>query len=453
MSPAPAMHTKHRRADYVAIRALWAAGYAVLLLLPLAFAAMLEPAPGPRPFVVEAAVAVGFIGYALMATQFALVTRLEGLMAPIGVDARTQLHRLMGLATCTFLLIHALPLLWEGSRDVVIHPFTTKWENAAGAAGFWLVLIMSATSLWRRRMRLRYETWRGIHATGAVLAVTFSVIHVLGVSSYAAAVSLAALVVGYAGSAGALWLWHRLLRPALLLRRPWRVAEVHEESAATRTFTVVPEHHPGFTFQPGQFVYLSLRQRPFAGWHPITISSSAGAELSRLELSIKALGDWSGDEVPRIVAGDRVWIDGPYGGFVYDGLPAGRTGLLLIAGGIGITPMRSMLLTLRDRMDPVPVQLIQAARRVEGLLFRDELHALQTQIPLTIHEVLEEPPPQWPGEVGRVTEALLRRVMADNAQPLCYLCGPGPMLDEIEERLMTLGVAERNILTERYFTT
>jgi predicted ferric reductase len=122
-----------------------------------------------------------------------------------------------------------------------------------------------------------------------------------------------------------------------------------------------------------QVGWLSMGKTPFhREEHPISFSSSAeiapGGELS---FTFKALGDWSGKVVREIQPGTRVWLDGPYGVFTPDRQQG--PGYVLIGGGIGITPLYSMCLTLADREDLRPVCLFYGRREYGELTFRDEL--------------------------------------------------------------------------------
>lgn len=170
-------------------------------------------------------------------------------------------------------------------------------------------------------------------------------------------------LAAYALLALLMLLWRRVVRPLQLSRRPWSVASNADIGGDTRLLTVKPVGHGGLAFAPGQFVWLLAgRHALVAQQHPITIASSAEAGADRgLEFAIKAFDDWSGETVPRHAQGTRLWLDGACGALTPDRYPA--LGFVLIAGGLGITPMRSMLLTMRDRGDTRPVLLIHAANR------------------------------------------------------------------------------------------
>ncbi|HZL99353.1 MAG TPA: oxidoreductase, partial [Planctomycetota bacterium] len=289
------------------------------------------------------------------------------------------------------------------------------------------------------------------HGLLAGLAMAATLIHVVGAGGYARSPAVAGVVWGYTALVAALWLRYRLLRPLRLRRRPWVVAANRDEGADTRTLVVQPVGHAGFDFRPGQFAWLNTGPTPLhAEQHPLSISSSAvpGAER-RLEFSIKALGDWSRSTVPALAPGARVWVDGPFGAFTPDRVAF--EGLALIAGGIGIAPLRSMLLTLKDRGDRRPVVLVFAARDRSRAMFADELEALQAQLNLAVVPVYEQPGPGWTGERGFVTAELLRRHLPPGAVRWHYfVCGPGPMMAALERVLADLGVPAGHIHTERF---
>ena len=164
-------------------------------------------------------------------------------------------------------------------------------------------------------------------------------------------------------------------------------------------------------------------------------------------MSIRNLGDFTA-RVSSAAVGQRVWLDGPYGAFTL-GAPADMH--VLIAGGIGITPMMSMLRTLADRGDQRPVLLCYGSKDWESVTFREELDALQARLDLKLVHVLADPPPGWSGERGRIDAALLaRHLPKPYAEHEYFICGPNPMMDAVETALGQLGVPMSKYHAERY---
>jgi predicted ferric reductase len=396
-------------------------------------------------------VACGFVAFALIALELALVSRLRAASEPFGTDVLMLLHRQLGLLALGFLVAHVALLARGGAGLALLDPFSARPLARYGAWALAAVIAIVATSLLRRRLGLRYEAWQAVHVLGAVLAVAAMLAHALAAGAYTSSPAVRGVLVLFAALFLGLLLRYRLVRPLLLVRKPWEVSANRDEGADTRTLVLRPLGHAGIAFEPGQFVWLCTGRSPFfAGQHPLTISSSAEPNAERtLELSIKALGDWSRRDVPALAAGRRAWLDGPYGAFTPDRTPA--QGFVLIAGGIGITPMRSILLTLRDRGDRRPVWLFYAADRRERTVFGAELTRLESELDLRLVYVFEHPDPGWTGERGYVTSAMLRRHLPSRLDQLqFFVCGPAPMMVALERGLQELGVRPGRIQTERF---
>jgi predicted ferric reductase len=238
-------------------------------------------------------------------------------------------------------------------------------------------------------------------------------------------------------------------KPLFMLRRPYRVVEVRRERGDTCTLVMRPEGHGGFRFAPGQFGWLTLWASPFRiTGHPFSFSSSAAVADGRVEMTIRNLGDFTA-RIPSVMVGERVYLDGPYGAFTIDRNPADMH--VLIAGGVGITPMMSILRTLADRGDQRPVTLLYGSKDWESITFREELEALERRLNLTVVHVLAQPPENWTGERGFIDAALFERHLpAPYAEHEYFICGPNPMMDAIEKALGELGVPLAKYHSERY---
>ena len=181
----------------------------------------------------------------------------------------------------------------------------------------------------------------------------------------------------------------RLWKPVLTLRRPYRVTAVRLERGNAWTLALEPEGHPGLRFQPGQFTWLSLWNGPFGmREHPFSFSSSAERQ-GQVAITIRELDDFT-STIKEGQPGQRAYLDGPYGAFSVDRHRS--PGYVLIASGVGITPMMSTLRTLADRGNDQPLLLIYANNTWEDIIFRDELDELPQRLDLTIVHVLRQPP-------------------------------------------------------------
>ena len=425
--------------------------YVLLVITPAAVAIRLDPFAVQRPWLTEFSVALALLAAPIILVQFALVSRLSASARLFGNDALLHFHRFMGLLALAFVLLHPLLLNITGLPWSAWSPFTGTRAAMSGAISLWALVLLALTTLFRARARLSYERWRALHVTLSVVTVVAFFVHVLEVGNYTGAPALRATLGGYVLAFGALLVAYRVVRPLRLRRRPWEIVELVDEGADTHTLRLRPVGHDGFRFDPGQFAWLMTGRSPFSRQqHPITIASSAERPLGgTIDLAVKELGDWSREVVPRLQPGTRVWVDGAFGAFTTE-RKAGQ-GFVMIAGGIGITPMRSMLLTMRDRGDLRHVQLIYAARDRSRMPFLAELETLRESLNLDIVEILEAPPPDWPGERGILSAELLERTLPPQVRRYhCFICGPAPMMNLAEELLMQAGVPGSAIDSERF---
>jgi predicted ferric reductase len=298
---------------------------------------------------------------------------------------------------------------------------------------------------------LPYEAWQQLHGVAALAIVLGAIAHVLAVDRYASAPVVRWLVVFYGALFIGLLVGYRVLRPLWLWRRPWIVTDNRDVGGDTRLVRLAPAGAWRCRFEPGQFAWLITGRTPFAlEQHPLSLASSAELDADgSVEFAIKALGDWSRTVARALVPGTGVWIDGPYGAFTPDRAPG--QGLVLIAGGIGVSPMRAMLRTMRDREDHRPVLLVLAARNWCRVPLRDDLVTLASELPLRIVYVLEDPPAEWRGERGFVTADILRRHLPPHFEHYQYfICGPPAMMNTLEPVLRQLGVPRDRVHTERF---
>jgi predicted ferric reductase len=173
-------------------------------------------------------------------------------------------------------------------------------------------------------------------------------------------------------------------------------------------------------------------------------------QTGNIQFTIRNLGDWSGETVPNLEVGNKVWVDGPYGVFSVDHEQA--QGFVLLGGGVGITPMRSILLTMIQRQDFRPVVLFFATNTENDITFREELIELSNNYPnIKVVIVLSEPPEGWEGESGRISQEILERHLPAQAKRYMYfICGPEPMMDAMEKVLLGMNVPGDHIQTERF---
>jgi predicted ferric reductase len=428
--------------------AVWILVYLLFILAPL-FALLAGSHPPTRDFWTEFSVALGYSGLAMMGLQFGLTARFRYVTEPWGEDVIYHFHRQISLIAVGLVITH--PLILVAVKPELLAP--SNMLEAPLTAHFALLSIFSVialvvTALWRAALKIEYETWHLIHVALAVVAVTAGAVHMVGSGFYLVDPWKRALWIGLTIFWIGLLLYVRIVKPLFMLRRPYRVTEVRKERGDTSTLVMQPDGHPGFRFRPGQFGWLTLLGRPFKiTAHPFSFSSSAAVADGRVEMTIRNLGDFT-SKIHRVPVGRRVYIDGPYGAFTI-GNPADMHAL--IAGGVGVTPMMSMIRTLADQGDKRPVVLLYGVQDWDSITFREELEALKARLNLTIVYVLAKPPAGWTGEQGFINaEVFKRHLPPPYADHEYFICGPGVMMDAIEKALGEMHVPMSKYHSERY---
>ena len=246
--------------------------------------------------------------------QFALVSRLRAASLPFGTDALVQFHQYIGFVCLALVILHPLALTAADLSWRAWNPLAGTLAARSGAAALWALVLLAVTTACRRPLRLRYEVWQGLHLLLSVGAAGAMTVHAVAAGGYARVASVRDVILVYPVVFGLLVLDYRVLRPLRRLSRPWAVVTNRGVGGSTRLIHVRPVGHAGFRFEPGQFAWLITGGTPlWAEQHPLSIASSAERSPSEgVELSIKALGDWSSTTVPDLAPGHRVWIDGPF---------------------------------------------------------------------------------------------------------------------------------------------
>ena len=227
------------------------------------------------------------------------------------------------------------------------------------------------------------------------------------------------------------------------MRHRLRVANIVREAPGVVSLYVTGDHLDELAVRAGQYFQWRFLTRD--GWwraHPFSISSAPNGRW--LRVTIKDLGDWSG-ELQRIGVGTRIFVEGPYG--VLTGARRTRRRVLLIAGGIGITPLRALLEALPG--GPGDLTLIYRVRRPQDIVFREELEALARQRGIVLHLLVGERGSRAMPEDPLAPRALITRV-PDITERDVYLCAPTSMMQAVEEALADLRVPKRQIHAERF---
>jgi ferredoxin-NADP reductase len=227
------------------------------------------------------------------------------------------------------------------------------------------------------------------------------------------------------------------------------VVELLDETPRVRSIVLDPPDWRGH--RPGQHVDVRLTAED--GYQAQRSYSIASApEDEHLVLTVERLDD--GEVSPYLVdelrPGDELELRGPIGGyFVWEAATGGP--LLLVAGGSGVVPFRSMLRHRAAAGSAVPARLLYSSRSLDEVIYRDEWEGLEADVRLTL---TREQPEGWMGYARRIDAELLAEVAwPPEEQPLVYVCGPTAFVEVAAESLVALGHDPGRIKTERFGAT
>ncbi|MDP8907654.1 MAG: ferredoxin reductase family protein, partial [Chloroflexota bacterium] len=417
------------------------------VLWPVPLVAVAEK-PGGGTVLTVFAAGVGFVALTALVLQLVLPSRARTVTAPFGIDLLVRVHRGMGYAVLFLVLLHIVVLVLDDpARARLLDSIHAPNRARAGMVATLALSALVATSICRRRLRLHYERWRMLHLTLASLSLAGAFVHVLLVREYTATPVIRWALVALVGVAVVALFHLRVGRQFAAAGRPYVLTHVRAERNGAATLVLRAAGHSGIAFRPGQFAWIKLLDRPYSlAEHPFSYASSA-LDPARPSFTIGPAGDFSSG-VGSLPAGTRLLLDGPHGSW-QAALPDAR--YVLLAGGMGITPVLSMLRTWADAQDPRRVQFIFANRRWEQVPFREELERLRAVLNLDLVHVLSQPDHHWKGERGYIDAALLRRVLPDDARARnFFVCGPPPMVSGVESALRDIGIPRCQVHLERF---
>jgi NAD(P)H-flavin reductase len=215
------------------------------------------------------------------------------------------------------------------------------------------------------------------------------------------------------------------------------IEKVIVESAAIKSFILAPDEP--FSFRTGQFVQLTV---PGVGEAPFTPSSSH-YERGRIVLTVMRVGTVT-ERLHGMGEGGRVGVRGPYGrGYPLEEFE-GKT-VVICGGGVGLAPLRSLLLTLRHDIGRYARVLLRyGARTPEDIIYRAEVDSWRRDPALDVAITVDRGDASWGGRVGLVT-TLLEKPGADPAGAVAVVCGPPIMMKFATFKLLDVGFAPRNI--------
>ena len=392
----------------------------------------------------------GLVAVYLALIQVLLLARLPPLERLVGFDRLTVWHRRNGQACLILVLAHVVLITigYAGSDQISVpSEFSRLLSSYPGMVtatiGTALMVAVVVVSLVIVRRRLPYEAWYAVHLT-VYAGIALAYLHQIPTGNeFTANTAQADYWIGLYVATLVLLVGFRVVRPVRqALRHRLRVAAVTEEAPGVVSVTITGRRLERLPARAGQF--MSWRFLSAGRWwqaHPFSLS--AAPDGRSLRITVKAVGRFS-RELAHLRPGTAVLAEGPFGTFTAE--RRSRARVALIAGGIGITPLRALL----EELPAAPGELVLIYRVMHEaeLVFDDELDDIARARGAQIFRVVGDH--RSPAGAELLGAAALTRMVPDLAARDVYLCGPGPMMARARRELRLAGVPRGQIHSERF---
>ncbi|MBN2221650.1 MAG: hypothetical protein JW708_05525 [Vallitaleaceae bacterium] len=407
------------------------------------------------------AMVLGVLGYSWFIWQFVLSARPRFLDRLLGLSRVYRLHGIMGIVSIGLALTHKI---------VQENRFKESFMTSLGDVSLNLFIFISILSIFfmtnsiisnipnlervkQFLMKIKvfgYNYLRLLH-NGTFIGLLFMQYHVLQTSNAKANIRVFQGYMIYFLIALNFYFYHKILKYWILKTATYRVQKIVRLSPSMWNIIIQQKKGRKLTYQPGQFGFFRfLSDRISDEEHPFSISSVDKGDGS-LSITIKELGDFT-SKIGEIEQGTQVVVDAPYGSLSYMKHRKERD-LVFIAGGVGITPMISMMTSLYESDFSGNITLVWGMKNQEDFIFKEEWEQYRQKMPnLKIIPVMSREP-DYQGEKGYINYTLLEKVFNEeevNKATGFYLCGPNKMMDLVIQSLTELGIAKKRIHHEKF---
>jgi ferredoxin-NADP reductase len=397
----------------------------------------------------------GLVGLVFLVLALAITPLRRMLKWPVLISARRNL----GVFGFLYILAH-FSIFWlfdrEGSLASTLSEIVERPYLWFGFGALVLMAPLAITSFDAMVTRLGAKRWKRLHRLAYVAAIGGVVHYYLLVKADTTKPIAFAVALGVLFAAR---LMPQPKQPAAKRRSFWsgelRLARITQETHDVKTFRFVNPAGGALPFEhvAGQYLNLKLTIAGKRVNRSYTIASPP-TRRDYCEISVKKTPNGYGSKHLHETwrEGDLVKIGAPAGRFTFAGHGAER--IVLIAGGIGITPMMAVVRSLTDRKWRGDINLLFSVRLVKDIVFRDELAQLQAAHSnlKVCYTISADPDTAWDGPRGNITGELIRGFVPNLTRGPIMLCGPDPMMTAMRGLLVGMGIPDEEIHQEAFIS-
>ena len=298
--------------------------------------------------------------------------------------------------------------------------------------------------------KFTYEQLRSIH-NFTVLAYIALNIHVLLTPNARDYTSIKILYISYFVVSLSFYFYHKFIKPVRLQNNQYIVTDVIKENDTVWTIKMQPTKRQLKKYLPGQFAFFSFKsEKQKFQEHPFTISSSP--DDNYLSITVKELGDFT-KTVAQLNVNDPVLVEGPFGRLSYIVHPD-ELETVFIVGGIGITPIISMLKYMSAHDPNRKVLLIWGMNTMADQVAKETFKEIAAKMKNLIIAPVISKDDTYDGEKGFIDQAMIQKLVdkasIDQSVVGYYICGPSILMDHIREDLLAIGVNQKRVHFEKF---
>ena len=396
----------------------------------------------------------GFLAYSMMLVLILIAVRPKSIEKKLGLPDMYHIHGYMGMVLTVAAFLHIM-LQFNGLQSIGEMSFLSKTgfigviTLAASVLSGTFVLsntfIKRSRKLMQRKEKYyKRETHLWVHRLSlvSVIAIFF---HIRRIASGSLEVLLWVYTVFTLGAYVVYEISKRMLPK-------YTVVSISMPSPTVYEIELKPVNGDRLDYEPGQYVFLKFTQSKMPKEsHPFSISSAPNQDKGTIQVMIKTLGDFTSD-LNNVTVGDIATLQGPYGNYFKSDLQEKDNPLILMGGGIGITPNLSIVRYEMAKNSQRKIHLIWGLAYQEDIMLVDELESMKASNPnfsyhfIFSHEEVEGFPFGFVS--GDYLQTLGIHSLYDEGE--FFICGPGPMMDAIGSLLVENGVLKRNIHLEAF---
>jgi len=385
------------------------------------------------------------VGSYLAIVGLVLVSRISWIERSVGHDRLVIWHRKLGPYSLYLITLHVVLVLLGYAGNDHVRLYSELWHLITrfpwmlpAFVAFVFFAAAGVTSYKRVRGTMSYETWWTIHLY-TYLGISLSFMHqvLTGPMFLGHPLNKAYWTGLYIAAGLIIVLWRFLIPTARSLRHNLRVEQIVHEGPGVISVVMRGRKLSKLNAQGGQFFGWRFIA-PGQWWisHPYSLSAAPTDEY--LRVTVKELGDHS-RILNKVSPGTRVFFEGPYGTFVASRATRGH--VVLIGGGVGITPLRALM----EELDPAKeIDVLFRASKDEDLVLRHELDDLARQMGARVHYLV------GPRTIHSMSAKYISEFVPAFADSDVYVCGPTPLVDAVREAAKSAGIPKDRFHDEAF---